>query len=159
MRKKPLKLILERIFMNRFLFSGKSIFILLMINVFNTSVFGEEKNCLNYPYPEGIYFNRKSISKNQLIYTRSIAIKSQNIKKIEFAKKKNKIIASSSLYEHIKRHFPNIEDEEIGMYNLYSCFDSDGTYKISYAQRDVSLKKLNIFQKVRNFIESNFINK
>ena len=66
--------------MNRFLFSGKCIFILLMINVFNTSKFGEERNCLNYPYPEGIYFNRKSISKNQLIYTRSIAIKSQNIK-------------------------------------------------------------------------------
>ena len=145
--------------MNRFLFSGKYIFILLMINVFNTSVFGEEKNCLNYPYPEGIYFNRKSISKNQLIYTRSIAIKSQNIRKIEFAKKKNKILASSSLYEHIKRHFPNIEDEEIGIYNLYSCFDSDGTYKISFAQRDVSLKKLNIFQKVRNFIEANFVNK
>ena len=145
--------------MNRFLFSGKCIFILLMINVFNTSVFGEERNCLNYLYPEGIYFNRKSISKKQLIYTRSIAIKSQNIKKIEFEKKKNKLLASSYLYKHIKLNFPNIEDKEIGMYNLYSCFDQDGTYKISYAQRDISLKKLNVFQKVKNFIEANFVNK
>ena len=143
--------------MNKFLFSRKCIFILFMINFFNTSVIGEDKNCLNYPYPEGIYFKRKSINKKQLIYTRSIAIKSQNIKKIEFAKKKNKLLASSSLYEYIKLNFPNIKDEEIGMYNLYSCFDSDGTYKISYAQRDVSLKKLNIFQKVKKLIESNFI--
>ena len=145
--------------MIKFSFCRKYIFVFFIINFFNNSALSEQSSCLNYPYPEGIFFNRKSISKNQLIYTRSIAIKSQNIKKIEFAKKKNKILASASLYEHIKRHFPNIEDEEIGMYNLYSCFDSDGTYKLSYAQRDVSLKKLNIFQKVRNFIESNFVNK
>ncbi len=145
--------------MNRFLFNKKCIFILLMINFFNTSLFGAERNCLNYPYPEGLYFNRKSISKKQLIYTRSIVIKSKNIKKIEFAKKKNKLLASSSLYQHIKQNFPNIEDEEIGIYNLYSCFDRDGTYKISFAQRDVSLKKLNIFQKIRNYIEANFLNK
>jgi hypothetical protein len=145
--------------MIRFLFCRKYIFVIFIINFFNNSVLSEQSSCLNYPYPEGIFINRKSINKKQLIYTKSVAIKSQNIRKIEFAKKKNKILASSSLYEHIKRHYPNIEDEEIGMYNLYSCFDSDGTYKISYAQRDVSLKKLNIFQKVRNFIESNFINK
>ena len=52
--KKTLKLILERIFMNRFLFSRKCIFILLMINVFNTSVLVKKK-LLNYPYPEGIF--------------------------------------------------------------------------------------------------------
>ncbi len=143
--------------MNKFLFCRKYIVIILMINLFNTSVSGKERSCLNYPYPEGIHFKRKFINKKQLIYTRSISIKSQNIKKIEFAKKKNNILAASSLYENIKIHFPNIDEEEIGIYNLYSCFDSDGTYRISYAQRDISLKNLNILQKLKMFIETNFI--
>ena len=145
---------LERLLMNRFLSRRKCIFILLMINLFNTSVFSEESNCLNYPYPEGIYIKRKFINKKQLIYTKSALIKSQNIKKIEFAKKKNNLYAKSLLDKHIKLHFPNLE--KIGIYNLYSCFDSDGNYKISLAQRDVSLRTLNIFQKVRQFIEKKY---
>ena len=142
---------LERLLMNRFLSNRKYIFILLMMNLINTSVFSEESSCLNYPYPDGIHIKRKFINKKQLIYTKSAVIKSQNINKIEFAKKKNNIYAKSFLSKHIKLHFPN--QEKVGIYNLYSCFDSNGNYKISYAQRDVSLKTLNIFQKVRNFIE------
>lgn len=129
-----------------------------MINFFNTSVIGQERNCLNYPYPEGLYLKSKSSGKKQLIYTKSVTIKSQNTKKIEFVKKKNNLYAITSLGKHIKLHYPNLEEEEIGIYNLYSCFDIEGTYKISYAQRDVSLKTLNVFQKVKNFIEEKFFN-
>ena len=149
---------LERFLMNRFLFTRKYIFIILMINFFDASVFGEQNNCKNYPYPEGIYLKNKYRNKKQLIYTKSEVIKSKNIKKIEFVKKKNNLYAISSLNKHIKLHFPNIEEEKIGVYNLYSCFDSEGTYKISYAQRDVSLKTLNIFQKTKNFINNKFFN-
>ena len=141
--------------MNRFLIFRNYIFIFLITNFINASVFGEESNCLNYPYPEGIYIKNKLWNKKQLIYTRTIAIKSKNIKKIEFVKKKNNLYAITSLDKHIKIQFPNIDEEEIGMYNIYSCFDSEGIYKVSYAQRNVGLKNFNIIQKVKKFIDKN----
>ena len=144
--------------MIRFLFCRKYIFVFFIINFFNNSVLSEQSSCLNYPYPEGIFINRKSINKKQLIYTKSVAIKSQNIRKIEFEKKKNNLYAITSLNEYIELYFPNLEEEKIGIYNLYSCFDVKGNYKISYAQRDVSLRNLNIFQKIKNFIDNKFFN-
>lgn len=144
--------------MIRFLFCRKYIFVIFIINFFNNSVLSEQSSCLNYPYPEGIFINRKSINKKQLIYTKSVAIKSQNIRKIEFEKKKNNLYAITSLNKYIELYFPNLEEEKIGIYNLYSCFDVKGNYKISYAQRDVSLRNLNIFQKIKNFIDKKFFN-
>ena len=144
--------------MIRFLFCRKYIFVFFIINFFNNSVLSEQSSCLNYPYPEGIFINRKSINKKQLIYTKSVAIKSQNIRKIEFEKKKNNLYAITSLNKYIELYFPNLEEEKIGIYNLYSCFDVKGNYKISYAQRDFSLKTLNIFQKIKNFVDKNFFN-
>jgi len=143
--------------MIRFLFCRKYIFVIFIINFFNNSVLSEQSSCLNYPYPEGIFINRKSINKKQLIYTKSVAIKSLNKRKIEFEKKKNNLYAITSLNKHIKLYFPNLDEEKIGIYNLYSCFDINGNYKISYAQRDVSLKALNIFQKIKNFLDKKFI--
>jgi len=142
--------------MIRFLFCRKYIFVIFIINFFNNSVLSEQRSCLNYPYPEGIFINRKSINKKQLIYTKSVAIKSQNTRKIEFEKKKNNLYAITSLNKYIELYFPNLEEEKIGIYNLYSCFDVKGNYKISYAQRDVSLRNLNIFQKIKNFINKKF---
>ena len=144
--------------MIRFLFCRKYIFVFFIINFFNNSVLSEQSSCLNYPYPEGIFINRKSINKKQLIYTKSVVIKSQNIRKIEFEKKKNNLYAITSLNKYIKLYFPSLEEEKIGIYNLYSCFDVKGNYKISYAQRDFSLKTLNIFQKIKNFVDKNFFN-
>ena len=126
-----------------------------MTNFINVSVFGEQSNCLDYPYPEGIYIRNKLWNKKQLVYTRSVTIKSKNIKKIEFVKKKNNLYAITSLDKHIKMQFPNIDEEEIGMYTIYSCFDSEGIYKVSYAQRNVGLKNFNIIQKVKKFIDKN----
>ena len=144
--------------MIRFLFCRKYIFIFFIINFFNNYALSEQSSCLNYPYPEGLFINRKSINKKQLIYTKSVAIKSQNIRKIEFEKKKNNLYAITSLNKYIELYFPNLEEEKIGIYNLYSCFDVKGNYKISYAQRDVSLRNLNIFQKIKNFIDKKFFN-
>jgi len=144
--------------MNKFLFFRKYIFTFLVINFLTIYVLGDERNCLNYPFPEGIYYKIKKGNKKQLIYTKSVAIKSQNIRKIQFVKKKINLYAITSLNKHIKLHFPNLEEKEIGIYNLYSCFDSEGIYKVSYAQRDVSLKTLNIFQKVKIFIENKIFN-
>ena len=126
-----------------------------MTNFINVSVFGEQSNCLDYPYPEGIHIRNKLWNKKQLVYTRSVTIKSKNIKKIEFVKKKNNLYAITSLDKHIKMQFPNIDEEEIGMYNIYSCFDSEGIYRVSYAQRNVGLKNFNIIQKVKKFIDKN----
>ena len=128
-----------------------------MINFLNTSVFSEERDCLNYPYPEGIYLKIKSNNRKQLIYTKSVFIKSQNIRKIEFIKKKNNLHAITSLNKHIKLKSTNIDEDQIGIYNLYSCFDSEGTYRVSFAQRDVKLETLNIFQKIKIFIKMNFL--
>lgn len=144
--------------MTRFSFYRKYIFVFFITNLFNNSALSEQSSCLNYPYPEGIFINRKSINKKQLIYTKSVVIKSQNIRKIEFEKKKNNLYAISSLNKHIKLYFPDLDEDNIGIYNLYSCFDVKGNYKISYAQRDFSLKTLNIFQKIKNFVDKKFFN-
>ena len=45
--------------MNKFYFFRNYLLFLSIINLYNPSVFGEEKNCLNYPYPDGIYFKNK----------------------------------------------------------------------------------------------------
>ena len=91
--------------MIRFLFCRKYIFFFFIINFFNNSVLSEQSSCLNYPYPEGIFINRKSINKKQLIYTKSVVIKSQNIRKIEFEKKKNNLYAITSLNKYIELYF------------------------------------------------------
>ena len=95
-------------------------------------------------------------NKKQLIYTKSVSIKSQNIKKIEYIKKKNNLYAIASLNKQIKINFPNLKEEEIGIYNINSCFNSDGNYKVSFAMREVKLKKLNIFQKVKKILKMSF---
>ena len=115
-----------------------------------------QRNCLFYPYPEGIFWNRISRKQKQLIFTKSVSIRSKNIEMIEFVKEKTNLYASSKLYSQIKKN-PKVSDEnEIGLYKIYSCFDNEGTYKISYAQRVDSLKSLTILQKVKNFIDTNF---
>ena len=124
----------------------------MVINLFSTSVFSEERNCLFYPYPEGIFLKKKFMRQKQLIYTQSVSIKSKNIEMIEFIKEKAALNASSSLYRHIKLNFPNSKDNDIGIYKIYSCFNNKGTYKISYGQRVGRLQGLDIFQKSKNFI-------
>ena len=139
--------------MNSFLFFRKYFLVLMVINLFCTSVFSEQRNCLFYPYPEGIFFKKKFMRQKQLIYTQSVSIKSKNIEMIEFLKEKTDLEASSSLYRHIKLNFPNSKDNDIGIYKIYSCFNNKGTYKISYGQRVGRLKGLDVLQKSKNFIK------
>ena len=139
--------------MNSFLFFSKYFLILTLINLFSTSVFSEQRNCLSYPYPEGIFLKKKFMRQKQLIYTQSVSIKSKNIEMVDFIKEKTDLHASSSLYRHIKLKFPNSKDNDIGIYKIYSCFNNKGTYKISYGQRVGRLKGLDILQKSKNFIK------
>jgi len=145
---------LKTLSMNKLLFSRNYFLVILIINSFNTSVFGKERNCLNYPYPDGIYLKKNLNKQKQFIYTQSVLIESKNIRKIEFNKKKNNLYAISYLHKHIELNSPNLALEGIGIYQIYSCFDSVGTYKISYAQRVDSLKRLNILQKVKSMFKN-----
>jgi len=138
--------------MNSFLFFRKYILVVMVINLFSTSVFSEERNCLFYPYPEGIYLKKKFMRQKQVIYTKSVSIKSKNIEIIDFIKEKTDLQASSFLYRHIKQNLPNSKDNDIGLYKIYSCFDNKGTYKISFGQRVGRLKGLDILQKSKDFI-------
>tara|TARA_B100000674_G_C37584207_1_gene797767 strand:+ start:98 stop:535 length:438 start_codon:yes stop_codon:yes gene_type:complete len=139
--------------MNSLLFFKKHFLFLMIINLFSTSVFSEQRNCLFYPYPEGLFLEKKFMREKQLIYTQSVSIKSKNIEIIDFIKEKTDLQASSSLYRHIKLNFPNLKDNDIGLYKIYSCFNHNGAYKISYGQRVVRLKGLDILQKSKNFIK------
>ena len=139
--------------MNSLLFFKKHFLFLMIINLFSTSVFSEQRNCLFYPYPEGLFLKKKFMREKQLIYTQSVSIKSKNIEIIDFIKEKTDLQASSSLYRHIKLNFPNLKDNDIGLYKIYSCFNNNGAYKISYGQRVVRLKGLDILQKSKNFIK------
>ena len=92
------------------------------------------------------------MKKKQFIYTKSVSIKSKNIRIIEFIKRQNNLYAIASLNNHIKANSTNKNEEKIGVYRIYSCFDSDdGSYKISYAQRVNRLKILILFKKLRTF--------
>ena len=142
--------------MNKLLFSRKYYLVILIISLFNTSVFGKERNCFNYPYPDGIYLKKNLNKQNQLIYTQSVLIESKNFRKIEFNKKKNNLYAISYLHKHIELNSPKLAQEGIGIYQIYSCFDSLGTYKTSYAERVDSLKSLNIRQKVKSMFKNKF---
>ena len=152
-----LELMLERFPMNSLFFFRKYFLILMIINFFCTSVFGKERNCLFYPYPEGIYLKRNFMRQKQLIYTQSVSIRSKNIEMIEFIKEKTDLHTSSSLYRHIKQNYPNSNDKDIGMYKIYSCFNTEGTYKISYGQRIGIFKGLNILQKSKNWKKQSLI--
>ena len=150
---KFLELILERFTMNSFLFFRKYILVVMVINLFGTSVFSEERDCLFYPYPEGIFLKKKFMRQKQLIYTQSVSIKTKNIEMIEFIKEKTDLHASSSLYRHIKLNSPNLKYNDIGIYKIYSCFNNKGTYTISFGQRVGRLNGLDILQKSKNFIK------
>ena len=145
---------LKTLSMNKLLFCKKYFLVILIIHSFNTSVFGKERNCLNYPFSDGIYLKKNLNKQKQFIYTQSVSIESKNIRKIEFIKKKNNLYAISSLHKHIKLNSSKLDEEGIGIYQIYSCFDSLGTYKISYAERVDSLKRLNILQKLKIFIKN-----
>ena len=142
--------------MNKLIYSRKYFLVILIIHVFNTSVLGKERNCLNYPYPDGIYLKKNLNKQKQFIYTQSVLIESKNIRKIEFIKKKTNLYAISSLHKHIKLNSSKSDEEGIGIYKIYSCFDSLGTYKISYAERFDTLKRLNILQKVKSMFKNKF---
>ena len=142
--------------MNKILFIRKYFLFFLIINSFNNSALGEERSCINYPYPDGIYVKDNLKKKKQFIYTQSTIIKNKNLRKIEFIKKKNHLYAIESLHKHINlKSFGNSE-KRIGIYRIYSCFDNEGTYKISYAQRVDGLESLKIFQKLKFFIQNKF---
>ena len=147
---------LRTLLMNKLLFLRNYFLLIFIIHSCNTSVFAKERNCLNYPYPEGIYLKRSLNKQKQFIYTQSVSIKSKNIRKIEFIKKKNNLYAISSLYNHLNLNSPKLKIDGIGTYQIYSCFDSSGTYKVSYGHRLDSLKKLNILQKVKIFLKNKF---
>ena len=142
--------------MNSFLFFRKYFLIVMIINLFSTSVFSEQINCLFYPYPEGIFLKKKFMRQRQLIYTQTVSIKSKNIEMIEFIKEKTDLYASSELYSEIEKKSLNLDKKEIGLYKIYSCFDNEGTYKSSYAQRFDNLKSLSILQKIKYFIDTKF---
>ena len=143
--------------MNKFLLYRIYYLFFLIIITLNSYVLGKERNCSNYPYPNGIHIKSNFMKKNQFIYTKSISIKSKNIRKIEFKKKQNNIFAIASLNNHIRLNSSNKKEEKIGVYIIYSFFDSDyGIYKISYAQRVNRLKNFNIIQKVKNFFKNKF---
>ena len=144
--------------MNKFLFCKKYFFVFLIINSLNISVFGKERNCLNYPYPDGIYYKNKSNNQKQFIFTQSAFIKSKNNRKIVFNKRKYDLYAMASLHKHIKLNSPNYNEQKIGVYRIYSCFNTNGTYKISYAQRVENLNSLNSLQKVKRFFVNIFQN-
>ena len=139
--------------MNSFLFFGKYFLIVMIINLFSTSVFSEQRNCLSYPYPEGLFLKKNFMGQKQLIYTKSVSIKSKNIEMVEFIKEKTDLDASSSLYRNIKLNLPNSKDNDIGLYKIYSCFNNKGTYKISYGQRVGKLKGLGFLKESMNLIK------
>ncbi|KGG03483.1 hypothetical protein EU99_1068 [Prochlorococcus marinus str. MIT 9321] len=62
------------------------------------------------------------------------------------------------MHKHIKLNSPNYYEEKIGVYRIYSCFNNNGTYKISYAQRVENLESLNNFQRVKRFFGNIFQN-
>ncbi len=59
---------LEILSMNKILFCRKYFLFFLIINSLNNSILGEERSCIDYPYPNGIYLKDNLVLNFLYIY-------------------------------------------------------------------------------------------
>ena len=126
--------------------------LLFLVIVSNQSIHGRENNCENYPYKDGLYFQKSLDGLGKYIYTTSNSFNTLQGRKINF------IILSKDQYtKFLLKNSIEYKDKfkknnKNPFYKLLSCTDVEkGIYKVSYAQ----IQEINLFQRLKNFFFNN----
>ena len=120
--------------------------------VLNQSIYGRENNCENYPYKEGLYYQKSLDELGKYIYTTSNSFNTLQSRKINFIilskDQETKFLLKNSI-EYKDKFKKNNKNP---FYKLFSCTDVEkGIYKVSYAQ----IQEINLFQRLKIFFSNN----
>ena len=120
--------------------------------VLNQSIHGKENSCENYPYKEGLYFQKSLGKLDKYIYTSSKSFSTLQSKKINFIKLTTDSYTKFLLKKSIENKDKFKKNNKNPFYKLLSCTNvKKGIYKVSYAQ----IQEINLFQRLKNFFSNN----
>ena len=120
--------------------------------VLNQSIHGKENSCENYPYKEGLYFQKSLGKLNKYIYTSSNTFSTLQSKKINLIKLKTDLYTKSLLKNSIEYKNKFKKNNKNPFYKLLSCTNVEkGIYKVSFAQ----IQEINLFQRLKIFFSNN----
>ena len=126
--------------------------LLFLVIVFNQSIYGRENTCENYPYKEGLHFQKSLGKLGKYIYTSSNNFNTRQSKKINFIKLKTDLYTKSLLKNSIEYKDKFKKNNKNPFYKLLSCTNvKKGIYKVSYAQ----IQEISLFQRLKNFFSNN----
>jgi len=125
---------------------------LFFVIFFNQSIHGMENNCENYPYKEGLYYQKSSGELGKYIYTTSNSLNTLQSRKINFIILSKDQYTKLLLKNSIENKYKVKKNNKNPFYKLLSCADVEkGIYKVSYAQ----IQEINLFQRLKNFFSNN----
>ena len=125
---------------------------LFFVIFFNQSIHGIENNCENYPYKEGLYYQKSSGELGKYIYTTSNSLNTLQSRKINFIILTKDQYTKLLLKNSIENKYKVKKNNKNPFYKLLSCADVEkGIYKVSYAQ----IQEINLFQRLKNFFSNN----
>ena len=126
--------------------------LLFLVIVFNQSIHGSENNCENYPYKDGLYFQKSLGEFSKYIYTNSKSFNTLQSNKINFIKSTTDSYTKFLLMNSIDYKDKLKKNNKNPFYKLLSCADVEkGIYKVSYAQ----IQEINLFQRLKLFFYNN----
>ena len=126
--------------------------LLFLVIVYNQPIHGRENNCKNYPYKDGLYFQKSSGEFSKYIYTNSKSFNTLQSKKINLIKSTTDSYTKFLLKNSIENKYKVQKNNENPFYKLLSCTDvENGIYKVSYAQ----IQAINLFQRLKIFFSNN----
>ena len=126
--------------------------LLFLVIVYNLPIHGRENNCENYPYKDGLYFQKSSGELSKYIYTNSKSFNTLQSKKINLIKSITDSYTKFLLKNAIEYKYKFKKNNKNPFYKLLSCINvKKGIYKVSYAQ----IQEINLFQRLKNFFYNN----
>tara|TARA_B100000945_G_scaffold214344_1_gene172651 strand:- start:2222 stop:2632 length:411 start_codon:yes stop_codon:yes gene_type:complete len=131
--------------MNRII-RDRKIFLMIFF-LMQTGSLVAEMNCKNYPYPKGISIVKNKNNKKQFVFTKSKYIRTNDPVRINYLIRHSNFLAMYSLRRHLDNLGVKKDEKKSGLFQLKSCFSKKGLYKVSYIERKILLKDLNLKQK------------
>lgn len=133
----------------------KFVALLFLVIFFNQSIHGRENNCENYPYKDGLYYQKSLGELGKYIYTTSNSFNTLQSRKINFITLSKDQYTKFLFKNSIEYKDKFKKNNKNSFYKLLSCTDVEkGIYKVSYAQ----IQEINLFQRLKNFFSNNQLN-
>ena len=128
--------------------------LLFLVIFFNQSIHGMDNNCENYPYKEGLYYQKSLGELGKYIYTTSNSFNTLQSRKINFIILSKDQYTKFLLKNSIENKYKVKKNNKNPFYKLLSCTDVEkGVYKVSYAQ----IQEINLLQRLKKFFYTNLL--